>query len=133
MLVDLQPVESTNGEVGRLRATDGVFFGEEQFIEKVSHLQHPFDMPLPLDESNIAAMKFISSHSPAEVATYRNACLNFYIDRAELLAEDEKRLHSSMHSDLRLVMKNKRLLLLQELTLGFATSLFLITRCRVSS
>ena len=114
-LVDLQPVVSQNGESGRLNATFGVFFGEEEFIEKVSTLNHPFDVPMPLDESNIAAMNFILSRSPAEVASYRSNRLNHYIDRAKALDLDEKKVHSSMHPDLRPVMKSKRLLLFKEM------------------
>jgi len=114
-LVDLQPVVSENGESGRLNATFGVFFGEEEFIEKVSTLNHPFDVPMPLDESNIAAMNFILSRSPAEVASYRSNRLNHYIDRAKALDLDEKKVHSSMRPDLRPVMKSKRLLLFKEM------------------
>ena len=114
-LVDLQPVVSENGESGRLKATFGVFFGEEEFIEKVSTLNHPFDVPLPLDESNIAAMNFILSRSPAEVARYRSNRLKHYIDRAKALDLDEKKVHSSMRPDLRPAKKSKRLLLFKEM------------------
>ena len=114
-LIDVQPLKSENGECGRLQATYGVFFGEEEFIEKVASLTHPFDVPLPLDESNISAMNFILSHSPAEVAGYRNKWLKHYIARAKALDIEEKKLHSLMHSDLRPVMKSKRLLLFKEM------------------
>ena len=114
-LIDLQPVESSSGESGRLCATYGVFFSEEEFIEKVSHLQHPFDAPLPLDESNIEAMRFILSHSPSEVAAFRNERLRFYIEQAKSLSEAERKLHLDMDADLRPVLKNKRLLLFKQM------------------
>ena len=114
-LIDLQPIQSQKGECGRLAATYGVFFNEEEFISKVAELTHPFDMPMYLDESNLEAMTFILSHSPSEVAVYRSECIRYYIDRAKLLSQEEKALHDSMHSDLRPVMKSKRLLLFKEM------------------
>lgn len=114
-LIDVQPVISEKGGRSRLKATFGVFFSEEEFIEKVSELSHPFDVPLPLDESNIAAMNFILSHSASEVASYRSNLLRHYLSQAKALDLEEKKVHAGMHRDLRPVLKNKRLLLFKEM------------------
>lgn len=113
--LELQPVVSKKGECGRWLATYGVFFGEEEFIEKVSSLTHPFNIPLSLDEPNLCAMSCILSHSYAEVARYRSDRIKHYIDRANVLCREEQKLHLSMRSDLRPVMKSKRLLLFKEM------------------
>ena len=108
-------INSQKGNCGRLAATYGVYFNEEVFINKVSDVTHPFDMPLHLDESDLSAMNFILSRSPSEVAEYRNECIRYYIDRAKFLSRGEKELRDSMHADLRPVVKSKRLLLFKEM------------------
>ena len=114
-LLDSKPVQVENGEEGRLKVEYGIHFSPAEFIEKAKELRHPFDMPLPLEETNMASIAFILSEGPLRVAKYRTDMLNHYLARAKALHAQERALHESLDEQIRPVMASKRLLLFKEM------------------
>ena len=114
-LLDTQPISDSNGVVVRLVATFGVYYSEKEFLQKALELEHPFDTPLPLEESNMQSISFICEKGPGDTAKFRAEQLRYYIGRAKALEAEEKRLHLSIHESLRPVLKKKRLLLFHEM------------------
>ena len=95
--------------------TFGVYYSEREFLQKALELEHPFDTPLPLEESNMHSISFICEKGPADTAKFRAEQLRYYIGRAKALEAEEKKLHLSIHESLRPVWKKKRLLLFNEM------------------
>ena len=113
--VDVQPVDCKEGGNGRLKVTYGVFFSPQEFVQNVQTLQHPFDIPLPLDEANMSSISFILGNSPSRVAKYRADMLKYYTQRAKELSVEERKLHASMDESIKPVLQSKRLLLFKEM------------------
>ena len=113
--VEIQPVDDEQGCGGRLKVVYGVHFSPEEFVVKAQGLTHPFDIPLPLDESNMESMRFILERGPAEVAKFRAEKLKHYVNRAKQLKDSESELHRSLDEDVQKVMHSKRLLLFREM------------------
>ena len=114
-LLETQPVSDSNGVVVRFVSTFGVYFSEQEFLQKALELEHPFDTPLPLEESNLQSIAFIRECGPASTAQFRAKQLRYYVDRAAALEEDERQLHSQLQDHLKPVLKRKRLLLFREM------------------
>jgi hypothetical protein len=85
------------------------------FLQRVQQLTHPFDVPLPLDESNMESIAFILERGPAGVAKHRADMLQHYIGRAKALQQDELKLHKTLDESIQPVMATKRLLLFKEM------------------
>lgn len=81
-LLETQPVSDSNGVVVRFVSTFGVYYSEQEFLQKALELQHPFDTPLPLEESNLQSIAFIRECGPASTAQFRAQQLRYYVDRA---------------------------------------------------
>ena len=113
--LDIQPVGSEDGGMGRLKVTYGVYCSPQEFVQRAQQVRHPFDMPLPLDESNMASISFILGHSPAAVAKFRSDKIKHYMDRAKALRADERALHMSLDEHVQPVLEQKRLLLFKEM------------------
>ena len=113
--LDLQPVSDGTGGSGRLKAIYGVYFSPQEFVQRVQQLTHPFDVPLPLDESNMESIVFILERGPAGVAKHRADMLQHYIGRARALQQDELKLHETLNESIQPVMATKRLLLFKEM------------------
>ena len=113
--LDLQPVIDEKGGSGRLKAIYGVYFSPQEFVQRVQQLTHPFDVPLPLDESNMESIAFILERGPAGVAKHRADMLQHYIGRARALQQDEAKLHETLNESIQPVMATKRLLLFKEM------------------
>ena len=113
--LDLQPVNDGKGGSGRLKAMYGVYFSPQEFVQRVQQLTHPFDVPLPLDESNMESIAFILERGPAGVAKHRSDMLQHYIGRAKALQQDELKLHKTLDESIQPVMATKRLLLFKEM------------------
>ncbi|CAL1140094.1 unnamed protein product [Cladocopium goreaui] len=105
--LDLQPVIDEKGGSGRLKAIYGVYFSPQEFVQRVQQLTHPFDVPLPLDESNMESIAFILERGPAGVAKHRADMLQHYIGRARALQQDEARLHETLNESIQPVMATK--------------------------
>ena len=114
-LLETQPVSDSNGVVVRFVSTFGVYYSEQEFLQKALELEHPFDTPLPLEESNLQSIAFIRDCGPASTAQFRAKQLRYYVDRAAALEEDERKLHSQLQDHLKPVLKRKRLLLFREM------------------
>ena len=114
-LLETQPISDSNGVVVRLVATFGVYYTEHEFLQNALRLEHPFDTPLPLEESNMQSISFICDQGPAATAKFRAEQLRYYVGRAKALESDEKQLHLRLHESLRPVLKKKRLLLFKEM------------------
>ncbi|CAL1131315.1 unnamed protein product [Cladocopium goreaui] len=113
--LDVQPEESEMGGVSRLKVTFGVYFSPKEFVLNVQQLRHPFDVPLPLDDANMAAIAFILKNGPAAVAKHRADVLKHYVNRAKELQRDEAALHEGLDSLLQPVLRSKKLLLFKEM------------------
>ena len=85
-LLDTQPISDSNGVVVRLVVTFGVYYSEREFLQKALELEHPFDTPLPLEESNMRSISFICEKGPADTAKFRAEQLRYYIGRGEEVA-----------------------------------------------
>ena len=112
--LDVQPEESEMGGVRRLKVTFGVYFSPEEFVLNVQQLRHPFDVPLPLDDANMAAIAFILKNGLAAVAKHRADVLKHYVDRAKELQHDEAALQKGLDSLLQPVLRSKKLLLFRD-------------------
>ena len=113
--MESQPVHDENGELVRLVATFGVYYSEKEFLNKALEIEHPFDTPLPLEESNLDSIAFICEHGPGATAKFRADQLHYYIGRAKALESEEKKLHLQIDQSLQPVLKRKRLLLFKEM------------------
>ena len=113
--LESQPVHDENGELVRLVATFGVYYSEREFLNKALEVEHPFDTPLPLEESNLDSIAFICEHGPAVTASFRAEQLRYYIGRAKALESEERELHLRIDQSLQPVLKRKRLLLFKEM------------------
>ena len=114
--LETQPVHDAKGEVVRLVATYGVYYTEKEFLHKALEIEHPFDTPLPLEESNLDSIAFICGHGPGATAKFRADQLRYYIGRAKDLDAEEKKLHLQLHESLQPVLEEgRRLLLFKEM------------------
>lgn len=110
--MESQPVHDENGELVRFVATFGVYYSEKEFLSEALEIEHPFDTPLPLEESNLDSIAFICEHGPGATAKFRANQLRYYIDRLE---SEEKKLHLQIDQSLQPVLKRKRLLFFKEM------------------
>eukprot|EP00435_Cladocopium_sp_Y103_P006698 s4577_g2.t1 len=113
--IDVQPVQNENGGEGRLKVVYGVYFSPEEFVERVQILRRPFDIPLPLDDANMASISFILEKGPSAVAAFRAEKLRHYLRRGKELQVEEALLHQQMEPSIQKVMCSKRLLLFKEM------------------
>ena len=112
--LDVQPEESKIGSEPP-ESYLWCVFSPDEFVLNVQELRHPFDVPLPLDDANMAAIAFILKNGPAAVAKHRADVLKHYVNRAKELQHDEAALHKGLDSFLQPVLRSKKLLLFREM------------------
>ena len=89
-------------------ATFGVYYSEKEFLNKALEVEHPFDTPLPLEESNLDSIAFICEHGPAVTASFRAEQLRYYIGRAKALESEERELHLRIDQSLQPVLEKEK-------------------------
>lgn len=114
-LIDTHPVIAEGGESGRMKATFGVYFSPQEFVQKALSLKHPFDVPVLLDESNLRSIASTLAAGPFATAMRRVDTLKYYVMRGRELVADEKALHEGLDPSIRPVLASKRLLLFKEM------------------
>ena len=96
-------------------STFGVFRTPVEFLRRALELEHPLDNPRTVDKSNLKAILFIRDTPIAEVMNFRAQQLKKYTQKALELAQDEKKLKSSLDPDVAKVLESKRLLLFKHM------------------
>ena len=96
-------------------AVYGVFRTPTEFLEEAVNLRHPFNLPISGDVDNIEAMAKVLQLGKLGTMRFRLKQLQKYRALAASLENEEKRLHETMHEDLKLVMESKRLLLFKQM------------------
>ena len=94
--------------------TFGIFRTPDAFVTEALKMKHPFEVPTELDASNIQAMANILSSGIDGTQKFRDGVLRHYEHRAACLEKAEQELKDSMHPEVRVIMQDKRLLLLAE-------------------
>ena len=94
---------------------DGVKWNPAEFVEQAKKLTHPFDKPVKLAPSTASAMLAIATLGPTEVKRLRNESIAWYARRKADLKEEEAKLHASLPINTEKVVKDKHILLFQEM------------------
>ena len=74
-LISVHPVSLANGgDKVSMNASYGVYFSPTEFLQAAMVLQHPFDIPLSLDISNLRSIATVLEKGPAEMAKFQALC-----------------------------------------------------------
>ena len=110
----LQCQDVQKGGVILKETTFGIFRTPDAFVKEALKMKHPFEVPTELDASNIQAMANILSSGIDGTQKFRDGVLRHYERRAACLEKAEQELKDSVHPEVRVIMQDKRLLLLAE-------------------
>ena len=93
----------------------GVPWSEDQFIEQMVKFGHPTTVKSGLPEVLQSTIEFYQATSLQEHLQYRASKLGFWLRRLVALKEPERALKSSMDSEVSQILKDKNLLLWEEM------------------
>ena len=93
----------------------GHFREPAEFLKEVINCQHPIDIMHGIDDCTKRALFEMLASGPTALINKRKDFLERMASRAIELEKDEELLHQQMPEHVRLIMKGKKLLLLQEI------------------
>ena len=106
----------TNGHHDhRSSQTWGVPWSPLEFVEQAAKAKHPMQLDQCLPCRHGDMVKFYKQNNVRQRVIHRASRLNFWLDRANRLAEEEATLHTRLHADIEAVIRGKRLLLWKEM------------------
>ena len=76
---------------------------------------HPFDAPVEVPQSIASALHKAATMGPSAIKEVRAKTLQWYADLAESLCLKEKDLHTRLHADVELIVKDKKFLLFRQM------------------
>ena len=106
------PVNSSESQVSYVF---GVYRTPEEFLEFAKALHHPRTQAQGLDDDIIMTVFHLLTNGPEATEARRSASMEYWSDRANVLQLREDALHEAMNPKVKQVLKEKRLLLLQEM------------------
>ena len=93
----------------------GIPWSEEAFIEQMVHFGHPATVKAGFPEELQDAVDFYRCKGLHERVEYRASRLGFWLRRLHALKADEAKLKASLDKDVAIVMKQKNILLWEEM------------------
>ena len=88
---------------------------EAEFVEEALKLSHPFDSSEAVTDDIKMYIFEVLTEGPAAMATKRQKALEYYAKRAVELQEEEEKLHAQLPANRRVLVEDKRVLLLAEM------------------
>ena len=101
-------------QAGKVRLTIGSPFSVEEFVDRASLCQHPFERQC-VPDTLVDSLLFKLSRPASELVRRRRAVIDFWRSRADDLAAQERSLHASMCPEIERVMASKRILVFGEM------------------
>ncbi len=93
----------------------GVWRTPEQSVAASELIEHPIDMQIPIPDLLLRAIATVLESGPQEVVACRAAHCRRLLQRRSELEVDEASLHDGLDSQVRAVLKDKKILLWKEL------------------
>ena len=95
--------------------TAGIRFEPQEFLKEAVARGHPFSMFQGVSSSMQHAIRSSAAMSDADLVRRRATFFKRWTDRAQVLEDDERRLHQNMPAHRQRVLKGKRLLMMREI------------------
>ena len=93
----------------------GVHWTDEEFVQQAVALGHPADCEVVLPEALLSAMRAHVEFTPDVIAKQRLTWAQKWTRRAAELKQDEKSLHNELDPNIADIVRNKRILLFNEM------------------